>query len=252
MQTLVVYLALLLLTVTLGGLVIVATLLGIRPKPNGFLEGIPRIFSRVVLRAAGARVRVRDPQNIAHGESRIYISNHVSWFDVFALASVIPRYRFVAKKELRKVPIFGAAAGKVAAIYIDRQNRSAAFNAYDAAAQQVREGISVVVYPEGTRGRSYELRSFKKGPFVLAIAAQVPIVPVIVYGTRGIQPKGAVRVRSGDIELTFLDPIPTAGLTYADRDALMRTVWTRMAQELERHHSVRSDPAALEAGAGAG
>ncbi|HEU4563796.1 MAG TPA: lysophospholipid acyltransferase family protein [Gemmatimonadaceae bacterium] len=251
MQTLVVYLALLLLTLSLGGFVVVAALLGIEPKPNGFMEGFPRIFARGVLRAAGARVHVRNPEHIAHGKSRIYVSNHVSWFDVFALASVIPRYRFVAKKELRKVPIFGPAAGKVAAIYIDRRNRSAAFDAYDAAAKQVREGVSVAVYPEGTRGRSYELRSFKKGPFVLAIAAQVPVVPVIVYGTRDIQPKGAVRVRSGDIELTFLDPIPTAGLTYEDRDALMRTVWTRMAEELERHHGVRSDPAALEAGAGA-
>jgi 1-acyl-sn-glycerol-3-phosphate acyltransferase len=189
-------------------------------------------------------------RHIGHGEARIYVSNHVSWYDVFALASIIPRYRFVAKKELRKVPLFGAAAAQVAAIYIDRRNRGAAFDAYQAAARQVRDGLSVAVYPEGTRGRSYELRPFKKGPFVLAIAAQVPVVPVVVFGTREIQRKGEIRVRSGDVELTFLEPVPTAGLHYDDRDALMREVWARMAAELQRH-GVHSDPALIDTASGA-
>lgn len=251
MRTILGYAALLACTLFYGGFIVVATLLGMKPKAHGYMESFPRRFSRWVLRGAGVRLTVRGEEHIGHDEPRVYVSNHVSWFDVFALASVIPRYRFVAKKELQKVPIFGRAAGHVAAIYIDRQNRSAAFDAYEAAAQRVRDGLSVAVYPEGTRGTSYSLRSFKKGPFVLAIAAQVPIVPVIVFGTREVQRKGAWDIHGGKVELTFLEPVSTTGLTYSDRDAVMRTVWSRMAAELERHHGVSSDPRVIDSASGA-
>lgn len=252
MRTVLVYLTLLVMTVVLGVTAIVANLLGFRQKPGNFLEQIPRLFSRSALTAAGATVRVNNPERIGRDEARVYASNHVSWFDVFALASVLPHYRFVTKKELQRIPLFGPAAGVVAAIYIDRRNRKAAFDAYADAARQVREGVSVAVYPEGTRGTSYALRPFKKGPFVLAIAAQVPVVPVVVHGTREIQPKGAVRVRPGVIELTLLEPVPTVGLTYDDRERLMQTVWERMASELERRYGVQSDGAAIDTAAGAG
>ncbi len=91
------------------------------------------------------------------------------------------------------MPLFGRAAGEVAAIYIERNNRKAAFSAYEEAAERIKGGLNVVVFPEGTRGRTYELRPFKKGPFVLAIAAQVPIVPVITWGSKEVQAKGEIR-----------------------------------------------------------
>jgi 1-acyl-sn-glycerol-3-phosphate acyltransferase len=245
MRTLLAYAAIAGCTIFFGGIVVLATAVGIKPKPNGVLEQFPRWFSRVVMRATGSPVVVRNADVIVPGEAHICVANHVSWFDVFALASVLPRYRFVAKQELRKVPIFGTAAGQVAAIYIDRQNRKAAFDTYKEAVERVRTGLNVVVYPEGTRGRSYELRPFKKGPFVLAIAAGVPIVPVVIHGTREIQAKESIRVRRGVAEITFLEPVPTAGLTYDDRDALMRTVWHRMADALEQLHGVRSTGAEI-------
>ncbi|HJR64202.1 MAG TPA: lysophospholipid acyltransferase family protein [Gemmatimonadaceae bacterium] len=235
MRTVLTYLAIVVMTIAFGVPIVVGTMFGMKVRPGSFWEEIPRIWARVVLRAAGARVVVINPQHIAHGEPRVYVSNHVSWFDVFALATILPRYRFMAKKELFKIPIFGPAAGQVAGIYIDRQNRKAAFESYRDAAEQIRSGISVAVYPEGTRGRSYELRPFKKGPFVLAIAAQVPIVPCVVHGTKEIQGKGDVAVRAGEIEITLLEPIPTAGMTYEDRDDLLRRVWVAMAAELERY-----------------
>jgi 1-acyl-sn-glycerol-3-phosphate acyltransferase len=176
----------------------------------------------------------------------VYVSNHVSWFDVFALGSLLPRFRFVAKKELASLPIFGRAVKEVAAIFIDRQNRRAAFDTYEDAARQIQAGTPVVVYPEGTRGRSYALRPFKKGPFVLAIAAQVPIVPVISHGTREIQGKGQLAVHGGTCELTFLPPIPTAGMTYDDRATLMQLVWQAMAAELESRYNVHSAGGAID------
>jgi 1-acyl-sn-glycerol-3-phosphate acyltransferase len=247
-RTLLFYITLLGQILVYGTFVLVVSAFGLRARPGNILDRIPRLFSRGVMGAAGARVVVHNPEKILGDQTAVYVANHVSWFDIFALASVLPHYRFIAKAELRRVPIFGPAAGKIAAIYVDRRNRKAAFDSYRVAAAQVKEGVSVVVCPEGTRGNGYPLRPFKKGPFVLAIAAQVPIVPVVVYGTRAIQPKGAYRVRSGPIEVTVLDPIPTAGTGYDDRDALMRKVWTPMAAELERRYGVKSEGAAVEAG----
>lgn len=228
-------------TVWMGLTVIIASALRIR-NARWIYDGIPRLWCRAILRAAGVTMRIHGAENVPLNEARVYVANHVSWFDVFALASYLPRYRFMAKKELFKLPIFGPAIRATAAIEIDRRNRKAAFQAYETAARDVKEGLSVVVYPEGTRGRTYELRPFKKGPFVLAIAAHVPIVPTIIHGTIEIQPKGSFRIRPGVIDLYFLEPIPTQGLGYDDRDALMQRVWKRMADALEQFgiHSMGS------------
>ena len=98
----------------------------------------------------------------------------------------------------------------------------------------------MVVCPEGTRGESYSLRPFKKGPFVLAIAAEAPVVPLIVYGTREVQRKGSFVIRSGTVHVHFLEEIPTAGMTYDDRDRLADECWRRMAAAMEAEHGVTS------------
>ena len=220
--------------------------------PDSFVGRGGHWWSYWVLKAAGVKVVVRNPERVSRTESRVYVSNHVSWFEIFALATVVDRYRFVAKKEIRSVPLFGKAAGEVAAIYIERNNRKAAFSAYEEAAERIKGGLNVVVFPEGTRGRTYELRPFKKGPFVLAIAAQVPIVPVITWGSKEVQAKGEIAIHSGTIELTFLEPVETKGMGYADRDALVEIVWNRIAAALAEkgvpvHRPTPTEAAALQA-----
>jgi 1-acyl-sn-glycerol-3-phosphate acyltransferase len=246
LRSVAVLLTMFIMTMVLGIPVIVASLVRWRGALRFMSAHFARLWSRAALSAAGVRLRVIDGHRISRDEARIYVCNHVSWFDVFALASILPRYRFVAKKELFKIPIFGPAAGTIAGIWIDRKNRKAAFDAYQEAAEQVRAGTSVVVYPEGTRGRTYQLRSFKKGPFVFAIAAGVPVVPVVIHGTIAVQPKGSLRVRAGDVEIILLEPVPTAGLGYDDRDQLMQTVWERMATALETRYGVRSTGGAID------
>jgi 1-acyl-sn-glycerol-3-phosphate acyltransferase len=171
-------------------------------------------------------------------EPRVYIANHVSWFDILCMVDVLPHYGFVAKREIEKVPIFGPAAGIVGVIYIDRDNRKAAFGAYDDAAQRIRDGQSVIVYPEGTRGDDYALRPFKKGPFVLAIHSGAPIVPVVLYGTREVNRRGSLMVHPGTVHVHLLDPVPTEGLTYQDRDQLAYTVRERIASTLREQYGV--------------
>jgi 1-acyl-sn-glycerol-3-phosphate acyltransferase len=176
------------------------------------------------------------------GEPRIYVSNHVSWFDVWALAAVLPRYKFVGKAELFRIPIFGRAARAAGMIAIERENRKSAFESYRVAAERIRAGASVVVFPEGTRGRTYGLRQFKKGPFVLAVAAGVPIVPTIVHGTLEVMSRDSFRVRPGVVDVHFLEPMDAAGLTYEDRNRLSRAAWERMADAMHELYGVESVP----------
>jgi 1-acyl-sn-glycerol-3-phosphate acyltransferase len=247
MRAVLVLIASLVSTPILAGIVVVAVLLGVRDRPGGVYDWAPRTWTRILLWAGGVRVVLHGAERAHTGEARVFASNHVSWYDVFTLASVLPRYRFVAKAELFAIPIFGPGARAVGTIPIQRENRKAAFGAYDEAAQHIRAGSSVVVFPEGTRGREYALRPFKKGPFVLAIAAQVPVVPTVVHGTIRVLSRDSWRVRGGTVHVHFLEPVATAGLTYDDRDQLSRVVWQRMADALRALYGVESTPPAARA-----
>ena len=240
MVTLLAGLALLITTPPLTAVALIAAALGVRDKPGGLFDWLPHAWAGAILRSAGVQVRVHGAERMLTGEPRVYVSNHVSWFDVFALASTLPRYKFVAKAELAKIPIFGRGAKAVGTVFIERENRKSAFESYRAAAEQIRAGAPVVVYPEGTRGETYALRPFKKGPFVLAIAAGVPIVPTIIHGTIDVMPRGSWRVRPGAVDIHFLEPIETSGFGYDDRERLMQLVWTRMAEGMRELYGVES------------
>jgi 1-acyl-sn-glycerol-3-phosphate acyltransferase len=187
------------------------------------------------------RVQLHGAENIQQSAACVYVANHVSWLDVFCLASALPRWSFVAKAELRRIPIFGRGAEAVGTVFVERTNRHAALQMYEAASVRIREGASVVVFAEGTRGDEYALRPFKKGSFVLAISAGVPIIPVVIMGTREVMRRGQWRVSPGVVHLHFLDPIPTADLVYIDRDRVVGQVWTRMAACLFSEYGIASD-----------
>ena len=144
------------------------------------------------------------------------------YLDVFAIASGLPRCTFVAKHELRGIPVFGWGAESAGVVFLDRENRKAAFESYKVAAAAVQEGRRIVVFPEGTRGVDYHLRHFKKGPFVLAIGSQEPIIPTVVYGAREVMGRDSFRVRAGTVHVHFLSPVTTEGRTYDDRATIMK------------------------------
>jgi 1-acyl-sn-glycerol-3-phosphate acyltransferase len=242
-RTILLYTTAVVATFFLGLAVIIAALLGVKDEPGGIYDNVPRWWSSAVLWAVGVKIRVHGMENASSGEPHIFASNHVSWFDVPSLASTLPRNRFVAKSELFKVPIFGRAMRAAGMIEIQRDNRKAAFGAYDVAAERIRGGKSVVVFPEGTRGSAYPLRPFKKGPFVLAIAAGVPIVPIILHGTIEIMPRGSLWAHPGTIDIHLLEPVSTTGVDYDHREALMKTVRTRMADAMRNLYGVEALPA---------
>lgn len=242
MRTALTIVALLIGTLVFGGTCLVAQLFGVPHQPGSIYERSQQRWGRLLLAAAGVRVVVHGGDTMPEGAPRVFIANHVSWFDIPVLLAALPAYAFVAKRELEKVLFFGAAARAAGVIYIDRENRKAAFGAYEDASTKIREGQSVLVYPEGTRGNEYPLRPFKKGPFVLAIGAGVPVVPVLIYGTIAVNPRGAFTAHAGTVHVHQLEPVPTAGLTYDDRDVLAETVHARMSELLHSEYGIEPAP----------
>jgi 1-acyl-sn-glycerol-3-phosphate acyltransferase len=240
MRTITLFLTLIIMTPVYGLMVIIGALLGVKDGERSIYDKAPRWWAALALRVGGVRVRLHNVERMQTGEPRIFVSNHVSWFDVWTLAAVLPRYKFVGKAELFRIPIFGRAARAAGMIAIQRDNRKSAFESYRIAAERIRAGASVVVFPEGTRGRDSALRQFKKGPFVLAVAAGVPIVPTIVHGTLEVMSRDSFRVRSGVVDVHFLEPIDASGLTYEDRNRLSRAAWERMAEAMHDLYGVES------------
>jgi 1-acyl-sn-glycerol-3-phosphate acyltransferase len=126
--------------------------------------------------------------------------------------------------ELFKIPIFGRAMRKAGYISIDRYNRQSAIKSLSVAANKIKSGVSVLIFPEGTRSRDGKIRPFKKGGFVLAIDSGVPIVPVVITGTRSIMTKGKFRVNAGHVNMVIHKPIDTSAYTRETKEALMESV----------------------------
>lgn len=191
-----------------------------------------RRWARGILRLSGTPVRVHGLEHIDPRASQIFISNHESWYDIFALVAHLPgAFRFVAKKELERLPMFAAAFKACGHVFVDRGDHAAALQSMARVRERVgREPGTVVILPEGTRTRTGELLPFKKGAFVLAIEAQVPIVPAGIAGSRAVLPKGEWRITPGPIELVVGEPLDTRGLTLEDRDRLLQQARHRVLE----------------------
>lgn len=155
----------------------------------------------------------------------IFVMNHQSLFDIVAAFVSIPvNIRFIAKKTLRIIPFLGWYMLVTRMVFVDRKNHSDAIKSLDEACEKIRSGISILVYPEGTRSPDGYILPFKKGPFVMAIRSGVPIVPVAIEGCQNLLKRDTLRIQPCTIRLVIGEPIPTAGLGHPDRRALMDRV----------------------------
>lgn len=186
-----------------------------------------RGWAKTILWAAGVKVVLENVEHLRTDAPQIVVSNHQSWFDVFALGAALPvRYRFVAKRELGEIPVFGRAWISCGHVSVDRGNREAAIESLEQAWREIHEDrLTMILFPEGTRSPDGRLKDFKKGAFVLAVQGQVPLVPMAVLGSRRVMGKGDWRVRSGEIRVRIGEPIPTEGSTIRDRNRLLKEAW---------------------------
>ena len=205
-----------------GSRIIVASLLGVKYRPGGIYDRAPRDWGRQILRLTGVPLQVTGLERLPADTPCVFASNHTSFVDIWALLAVLPgSVRFVAKRELLSIPFFGRALRSSGQIPINRRNLRDAFAAYDEAATAIGSGISAIVFVEGTRSRDGTLAEFKKGPFVLAIRAGAPVVPVYVEGAHRALPPGSWRVHRVPVHVRVGPPVPTAGLSYEDREGLV-------------------------------
>ena len=200
---------------------IAAALFRVPFKPGGVYDWGTKDWSQQILRGAGTPIEIQGLERIPAGQPVVHASNHSSMFDIWALSASLPgSTRFVAKEELGRIPLVGPAMKRAGHVMINRAVKAKAMESYAQAGDKIRSGISPIVFPEGTRSRTGEMLPFKTTPFALAIAAQVPVVPVYVHNTFKILPKGAWRMRSMPIRIRIGEPFPTKGLTPDDRAAL--------------------------------
>lgn len=192
-----------------------------------------RLWSRVMLWAVGARVEYVGLERARSRLPCIFMANHQSSVDIWALVRVLPApTRFVAKRSLFRVPVMGWAMTAGGFISIDRRNRPSAIRSLERAAQRIRTGRPVVLFPEGTRSRDGRLQPFKKGPFHLALQARVPLVPVAISGSWRVLPPRKARIRPGPVRVEFLPALEAADFASSDHEELLREVRRRLEAAL--------------------
>jgi 1-acyl-sn-glycerol-3-phosphate acyltransferase len=219
--------------VTIGGSFVAFGLRALDRSGNLVLD-LARLWSRSILWFAGVKVTVEWRGKLAPGQPYVFMANHLSAVDIWALFAALPvRVRMIAKKQLGSIPIFGWAMRAGRFIFVDRANAAAARRSIEEAGRRIRGGDCVLLFPEGTRSRTGVMAPFKKGGFHLAISAGVPIVPLALVGTREAMPPGSWTVRSGHVRVIVGEPVPTQGLTDADRNRLLEDVRAKVAGLLE-------------------
>jgi 1-acyl-sn-glycerol-3-phosphate acyltransferase len=178
-------------------------------------------------------------ENFREGQSYIYVSNHTSFLDIPGICLVIPgEFRALAKKELLKIPVFGWIA-QSATIIVDRSSGESRKKSMDKLKRILLDGISILIFAEGTQNRSKEvLQPFKEGAFRIAIDTQQPILPMVVVGAGPLMPPGTIKMRPGNIKVIVAPEIKTTGLSYEDLDTLKQKTSAVMKDMILRNRTI--------------
>jgi len=217
---------------------IAATALGLAASllaPRGqLLESCKRSWARFLLAASFVRVSVQGRENLDGSRTCIFCANHLSYLDPpLLLACLETPVRFLAKESLFAIPFLGWAMRGEGDVPIDRENPRAAARSLARAVALVRQGISLVVFPEGGRSPDGTLQPFLSGAFHIAIRAQAPVVPIAIRGTREALRPGSLHFRGGRVQVAIGKPISTHGLSAGDQDNLSIAIREKIQTMLE-------------------
>jgi 1-acyl-sn-glycerol-3-phosphate acyltransferase len=192
-------------TFLLGSLII---LLSPLDRSGKFLHYIGKLWSRLNIYLAFCGVQIKGLENLDPRRTYVVLSNHQSLFDVWALIAYLPlQLRWIIKNEIRKMPVFGYALERMGHIYVDRDRGSSVVQGIEKAARKVKEGTSVVFFPEGTRSEDGRLGKFRRVGFILAQKTGYPILPITINGSRFVLPKNTLDLMPGRIEINIKPPI---------------------------------------------
>ena len=218
-----------------GCMSIAAILTSVFDREGRYVHKVARAWARGILFSSRITVSVEGLSHIDPARSYIFMPNHLSNFDIPLLLAHLPvQFRWLAKKELFKIPIFGFALKCAGYISIDRSNLRSAIGSLDRAADYIQKGVSMTLFPEGTRSHDGDLGSFKKGGFVIAANSGIPIVPIALHGTWEIMSKKGFHIQSGHAVLEILNPIETSQPGTKNRDTLMVEVRNAIQNAIDR------------------
>jgi len=183
------------------------------------IDTINRWWARSLLRAAGIDLHTEGLEKIDPQKRYVLVSNHYSYFDIPCILAAVPQpIRFMAKASLFKIPIFGWALGRAGFIPVDRKNRRKAVKSFDLAAERIRRGNTIVIFPEEGRSRERQMRPFQRGAFLLAIKAQMPMMPIAVDGTYDVFRVGAKRITPAKVTVKVGEMIDCSNATLRDKE----------------------------------
>jgi len=222
------------------------TAAGLLSRTGNLAFNISRIWAYFVLGVSFVRCEIMNGKHIRKGTSYIIVSNHQSLFDILALVTTLGvQFRWIIKREILRVPLFGYALYASRNIFIDRTDTARAIESINRGFDRLPEGVSVMVFPEGTRSTDGRIRPFKKGGFFPAVLRNISVLPVTINGSRRVLPKGSLAVRSGKIQVVIGDPIDAGEYTVTTLDELIeRTRRTIM----DNFDPAYGEPARREAG----
>ncbi|HET7437238.1 MAG TPA: lysophospholipid acyltransferase family protein [Thermoanaerobaculia bacterium] len=185
------------------------------------IDKIVRLWAKSLVKAAGIDLRREGAESLDPKQRYILVANHYSYFDIPCIFAAIDQpIRFMAKVSLFKIPIFGWAIGRAGFIPIDRKNRRTAVKSFDLAAERIRKGNTIVIFPEEGRTSTRELRPFQRGAFLLALKSELPVVPVAVDGTHEVFGVGARRITPGVVTVKVGSVIRTTDYTVREKERL--------------------------------
>jgi 1-acyl-sn-glycerol-3-phosphate acyltransferase len=195
---------------------------------------ITNLWGQILLKIAHIPVSVEGLEHLIPGQTYVFAANHQSQFDIFVLLEAIPGgFGWVAKKSLFQIPIFGQAMTSLGNVSIDRDNLKDAIKSLNQAAARLQSGLSLAVFPEGTRATTPELLPFKKGVFIMALKGGQPIVPISISGTLAIQPRATLHLRPGPVKVVISPPIYPQDFQGRRREELMAAVYKAIADHFD-------------------
>lgn len=218
-------------------------IIGIFRSTSPVIDRLIRWWARTVVHGAGIELHSENIDAMQPDQKYIVIANHSSYLDIPCLLATIPQpVRFMAKASLFKIPIFGWALSSAGFVPVDRKNRRTAVRSFDQAADRIRRGNSIVIFPEEGRASAREMRPFQRGAFLLALKSELPILPLAIDGTFEVLPVGWGGLKPGPVTVRVGQSFPTAGLTVRSKDALMKKTREQIEGMLQRENRADGQP----------
>jgi 1-acyl-sn-glycerol-3-phosphate acyltransferase len=217
-----------------------AIVAGIFDRTGNLSHRVSRLWCRLLCQLNGVKVEINGLENILSDRPQIFVSNHQGYFDIFALSGYLPvQIRWIAKSSLFKIPFLGWAMMAAGYIPVERDNRKKAYEAFNKTLEKIKEGCSIIIFPEGTRSEDGEIGPFKKGSNLIASRTKSPMVPITIIGSGDIIKKGSARINPGSIQVVISPPVEPS----ADKKRNEEVLQSIRETIVGTHQQHRSPPA---------